>query len=32
MQGVVYHLGCVMDGPEGAVDELDYVWFCTSCL
>ena len=26
-----YHLACVMDFPERAVDELDYVWFCTSC-
>ena len=26
-----YHLACVMDVPERAVDELDYVWFCTSC-
>ena len=24
-------MACVMDVPEKAVDELDYVWFCTSC-
>ena len=26
-----YHLTCVMDIPERATDELDYMWFCTYC-
>ena len=26
-----FHLACVMDVPERAVDELDYVWLCALC-
>ena len=27
-----YHLDSMTDIPERAADELDYVWFCTSCI
>ena len=27
-----YHLDSMTDIPERATEELDYGWFCTSCI